>query len=185
MREQRIMQDILDDIGAELDAYISSFYTCDLWTIKEGEIKVNKTFKRIIDIIARYNLTTYEEIIGDAHSVARANSLSLGVMDRICRMYLDNGGSNLLNRIMLFCYFLYNMTLESGRSATEILNRAVASELLIPKKSWWQSFKYKLGFSRFPYKLSGDINSLALVSLLKGSAVEDIVLDVARYKELI
>lgn len=185
MREQEIMQDILNDIGSELDVYISSFYTCDLWTIKEGEVKVNKTFKRIVDIVASYNLTTYENTIGDVHSIARANSLSLGVMDQICRMYLNNGGSNLLNRIMLFCYFLYNISLETGKSATEILSKAINSELIKPKTTWWHTLKYKLGFVKYPYKLSGDVESLALVSLLKGSAVEDIVVDVARYKELI
>lgn len=185
MREQAVMQHLVDEMGDELDKYIESFYTCDLWTIKEGEVKVNKTFKRIIDIIASYNLTTYENIIGDVHSIARSNSLSLGIMEKLCDMYLRDGGSNLLNRIILFCYFLYNISLETGKSATEVLNRAINSDLLIPKTNWWRTFKYKLGLSRVPYKINGDVESLALIALLKGTPVEDIVMDVARYKELI
>ena len=47
LREQRIMKEIADTLGDELNDYIASFHKCDLWGYKENELVVNKTFKEI------------------------------------------------------------------------------------------------------------------------------------------
>ena len=48
LREQRIMERIKNELGDELNEYITTFNGCDFWKIKEGEVIVNKTFKRLL-----------------------------------------------------------------------------------------------------------------------------------------
>ena len=55
LREQRIMERIKNEMGEELNEYIATFNGCDFWKIKEGEIIVNKTFKRLFKLILLFS----------------------------------------------------------------------------------------------------------------------------------
>ena len=61
--EKAILQNKLNEIGEELNEYIRTFNGCDFWRIKEGEVLANKTFKRMLTIIADFNLTTVNDIL--------------------------------------------------------------------------------------------------------------------------
>ena len=51
IREQEMMQRMIDEMGGELNVYIKTcFDGCNFWRKKEGELIVNKTFKRILSI---------------------------------------------------------------------------------------------------------------------------------------
>ena len=109
LREQRIMKEIADTLGDELNDYITSFHKCDLWGYKENELVVNKTFKEIAEIIASYNLTTTKELFNQAYDLQFNNTnkeILLNIMEYMTKDYLRMGSVCLLNRIMLFCYLL-------------------------------------------------------------------------------
>jgi hypothetical protein len=88
------MKRIVDEIGEEFDEYIKSFYVCDLWKIKEGELLVNKTFRRVIDIIADFNLTTTDNILINAYKLIESNEAMMKIMEYLCEELIHNGNES-------------------------------------------------------------------------------------------
>ena len=57
IREQEMMRRMIDEMGDELNVYIKTcFDGCNFWKKKEGELIVNKTFKRILSITSNSNI---------------------------------------------------------------------------------------------------------------------------------
>lgn len=185
IREQQIMKRIVDEIGDEFNEYIESFYVCDLWKIKEGELLVNKTFKKVLDIMADFNLTTTGNILGSAYNLIESNEAMLKIMDFMTNDYIHNGSQSLLNRAMVFCYTVFIMTNVKKTSATEILESVINSEILFIKKSLWNKILYTFKLRPRPYLIEGDQDALLLISLLKGNPAKDVLHSIATYKEFV
>ena len=187
IREQELMRRMIDEIGDELDIYIKTcFDGCDFWKKKEGELLVNKTFKRILSIVADYNLTTVDIILENAYELIDNPNLMIRILGGFTDKYIRIGGDSLLNRTMAFCYLLfYTAELEEGVAATEILQHIIDSELMYKKESIWQKFKYRLGLAKYPYKIKCKTRGLELVSILRGNPIYETMKDIAIYKELI
>jgi hypothetical protein len=187
IREQEMMRRMIDEMGDELNIYIKTcFDGCDFWKKKEGELLVNKTFKRILSIVADYNLTTVDVILENAYELIDNPNLMIRILGGFTDKYIKIGGDSLLNRTMAFCYLLfYTAELEEEVAATEILQQIIDSELIYKKESMWQKFKYTLGLAKHPYKINCKTRGLELVSLLRGNPIYETVKDIAIYKELI
>ena len=122
LREQRIMNRMAEELNGELDEYIMTFNGCDFWRIKEGEVIVNKTFKRILNIMADFNLTTTEDILDDVYKLPDTPDVMLSMLPKLAYMYGENGGESILNRSMVLCYLLhYIVTVEDDLTATDVL----------------------------------------------------------------
>lgn len=185
IREQRIMQRMVDEIGDELNEYIRTFNGCDFWKIKEGEIIVNKTFKRLLSIIADFNLITINDILTDTYELVDSPELNLQILKGFSTQYIKHGGKSIVNRTMAFCFMLWLMVDEFKVPPTEILHECIQSELMYKKESIWENFKFALGFAPFPYKLRGDNRALCLVTLLNGLPIYDTMKNIAVYNELV
>lgn len=178
LREQRIMKEIADTLGNELNDYISSFHKCDLWTYKENELVVNKTFKEIVEIVANYNLTTTKELLNHAYDLHFHNSnkeILLNILEFMVKDYLKMGSDCLLNRIMLFCYLLAIFSSRENKTATEFIYEICDSDLIITKNSLKAKLKYKLNRTKFPFTLVVDNEAAALISILSGKSLDDYV----------
>ena len=178
LREQRIMKEIADTLGDELNDYISSFHKCDLWAYKENELVVNKTFKEIAEIVASYNLTTTKELFNQAYDLQFHNSnkeILLNIMEYMVKDYLKMGSECLLNRIMLFCYLLAIFSSGQNKTATEFIYEICNCELITTKNSLKAKIKYKLNKTKFPFTLVVNSEAAALISILSGKSLDDYV----------
>lgn len=187
LREQRMMDRIVNEIGDELNEYIATFNGCDFWKVKEGEIIINKTFKRLLGIIADYNLTTVDEIIKDATRLPDNSSAMLFVLSRLADEYVTSGGESLLNRTMVFCFLLNYIYEHEGKtiSATEILKHSIENDLVYKKESLWQKIKFIFGFANEPFKIRGNTRAIGLMSVLAGKPSSEMVYDIISYYDLI
>jgi hypothetical protein len=186
IREQEMMRRMIDEMGDELNNYIKTcFNGCDFWKKKEGELIVNKTFKRILSIVADYNLTTVDVILENAYELIDNPNLMIRILGGFTDKYIRIGGDSLLNRTMAFCYLLfYTAELEEGVTATEILQNIIDSELMYKKESMWQKIKYSLGLVKYPYKIKCTTRGLELISLLRGNPIYETMKYIATYNEL-
>ena len=176
IREQQLIKDLVDKLGDELDEFISNFYLCNFWVYKENEVVVDKTFKKIVSIIADYNLTTANEILESTYkTIDSDNTAMLYVLHYMCDNYLDNGSDNLLNRILVFCYSLFEFSKGEDRKATEILREVYEFDLVVTKETKWTKFKYFIGFSNEPFERKFQLKGIGLIALLKGLSVTDTV----------
>ena len=174
IREQQILKDLVDNLGEELNEFISTFYLCKFWVYKEDEVIVDKTFKRIVSIIANYNLTTADEVLGSVYKTIESNNEAMMyILGYLRDNYLQNGSENLLNRILIFCYTLFELSVYEKKKATEILIDIYNSELISKEETKWTKFKYTIGFSSRPYKCKVHLNGIGFVSLLRGLSVKD------------
>lgn len=174
IREQRIMKDIVEKLGNELDDYITTFYNCDLWYYKENELIVNKTFKEIISIVASYYLTTADEVLKNAFKLINSNNeATLSMLSYMGELHLRNGSESILNRVTLFCFALYEIFRGEKKKPTEILEIVYNYDLAEVKESWLTRFKYKIGYYKHPYKLNVNSDGLMLMSLLSGKSLDD------------
>ena len=187
IREQRMMQRIIDEMGDELNVYIKTWFNgCDFWRKKEGEVIVNKTFKRLLNIVADFNLTTVDEVLENAYELIENPELMIRILGGFTDKYIHTGGNSLLNRTMAFCYLLFYISeLEEGVNATDILKHVIDSELLYKKETIWHTFKFKLGLVPYPYKIRGKTRAIELITILRGNSVYETMKDIAEYKELI
>jgi len=186
IREQEMMRRMIDEMGDELNVYIKTcFDGCNFWKKKEGELIVNKTFKRILSIVADYNLTTVDAILENAYELIDNPNLMIRILGGFTDKYIRIGGDSLLNRTMAFCYLLfYTAELEEGVTATEILQNIIDSELIYKKESMWQKIKYSLGLVKYPYKIKCMTRGLELISLLRGNPIYETMQYIATYNEL-
>lgn len=187
-REQQIMNNIVNELGEEFNEFIETFNGYDLWLIREGELLVNKSFKRILEVIAGYNLTTADQLLESAYDLPMLESSEkmFAVYDNLTRLFLDNGGTNVLIRSVIFCYMIYKISkIETELSPIEILKDASESVLLKKEDSLWYKFKHLLGLREQPFKVKGDIRSLSLMSILSGKSIHQTNYDVAEYKDFI
>ena len=176
IREQQIMKDLVDNLGDELDEFISSFYLCNFWVYKENEVIVDKTFRKIVSIIAKYNLTTVNELLESTYKTIESNNEAMMYILKYMRdNYLENGSSNLLNRILVFCYTLYEFSIDTKKKATDILKDIYETDLIVKEETKWTRFKYNIGFSNKPYNRKIHLKGIGLVSLLKGISIADSV----------
>ena len=178
LREQRIMKEIADTLGDELNDYIASFHKCDLWGYKENELVVNKTFKEIAEIIASYNLTTTKELFNQAYDLQFNNTnkeILLNIMEYMTKDYLKMGSVCLLNRIMLFCYLLSVFSIGQNKTATELIYDVCNSDLITTKNSLKAKINYKLNRTRFPFTLVVNSEAAALIAILSGKSLDDYV----------
>ena len=185
IREQRIIKRILDEIGDEFEEYISTFHHCDLWKIKENEIIVNKTFKRVLDIIANFNLESGDNLINGAYRLIDSNEAMLCILEYLTEDYLKNGSQSLLNRTMVFCYSTYMICCDLGIRPKVLLDKVVNSDILRTKTSMWIKIKHFIGLRKYPYEFEGDPDSLLLVSILRGTPMHDTLKFMAEYNELV
>jgi hypothetical protein len=187
IREQQIMQRIVNEIGDEFDLYIiTCFNCCDFWKKKEGELIVNKTFKRLINIIADFNLTSADKILDNAYDLIDNPELMIRILGGFTDKYIHTGGDSILNRTMSFCYLLFYISvLEEGIKPTEVLRQIIDSDVLYKKETLWTTVKFKLGLSQYPYKIKGKTRALELITLLRGNPVYETMKDIAEYNELI
>jgi hypothetical protein len=185
IREQRIMERIINELGPEFDEYIKTFYVCDLWKIKEGELIVNKTLKRVIDIIADFNLTTTDSILDNAYKLIESNEAMMHILGFLCEEFTKKGNDSLLNRSIVFCYCVFIISNHKKIRATEVLTNAIESELVRTKPHLWYSIKYKLGLRTTPYSIEADFDALALISILSGLSIKDTFENIVNHKELI
>ena len=174
IREQKIMERIVEELGDEFDEYINFFYTCDLWKIKENELIVNKTFKRVLDIVADFNLTTSDIILGNAYKMIESNEAMMYMMGYLCKDYTKNGSDSLLNRTMIFCYCVFIIAKHKNIKATQVLRDAINSPVVKTETKLWNNIKYKLGLRSVPYNIKGDYDALALISLLNGKPITEV-----------
>lgn len=185
LREQELLSRIIDEIGEEFDEYINTFYVCDLWKIKEGELLVNKTFKKLIEIIADYNLTTSDEILSNTYHLIESNEAMMRILGYLCDDFIKRGSDSLLNRAMVLCYALFMITHTDGRKATNVLYDVAHSDVMITKESLWHKIKYKIGLVERPYKIKGDPDAILIISILKGKSAIDTISIITEYKDLV
>ena len=185
LREQEIMKRIVDEIGEEFDDYIDNFYICDLWKIKEGELLVNKTFKKVIDIVAEYNLTTTNLVLENAYHLIEANEVMLKLLDYMTNDFIHNGSKSLLNQCMTFCYTVFIITRINNKKAIDVLKDIINSELIYTKETLWGKILYILKVRPRPYKIDADKDAIMLISLLKGNSAKEVLYSLVEYKELI
>lgn len=187
LREQRIMERMADEIGDELNEYIATFNGCDFWKVKEGEIIINKTFKRVLSIISDYNLTTVEDVMNETSSLPDNPDAMMFILSTLADKYITLGGSSLLNRAMVFCFILHYIyeTENKQLSAKEILKHSAESELVYKKESVWQKIKCTLGFANLPYKIRGNTRAIGLMSILSGKSGDEMTRDLLSYYDLI
>ncbi len=176
IREQQIMKDLVDKLGDELDEFISNFHLCNFWVYKENEVIVDKTFKKIVSIVADYNLTTANEILKSTYKTIDSNNEAmLYVLHYMCDNYLDNGSDNKLNRILVFCYSLFEFSRGENRKATDILKEVYEFDLVVTKENKWTKFKYFIGINKEPFERKFQLKGIGLIALLKGLSVQDTV----------
>lgn len=185
IREQKLMERIVDEIGEEFDEYIKTFYVCDLWKIKEGELITNKTFKRVVDIIADFNLTTTDIILDSAYNLIESNEALMYLLGFLCEEFTKKGNDSLLNRAMVFCYCVFIISEHKRINATDVLNHAINSEILKANHRLWYKLKYYLGLRLRPYEIKADYDALVLITLLNGQPILNTFENIASYKELI
>ena len=185
IREQRMMERIINELGEDFDNYIKTFYVCDLWKIKEGELIVNKTFKRVVDIIADFNLTTSNIILDNAYNLIESNEAMMHILGYLCEDFTKNGNDSLLNRSMVFCYCVFIISAHKQISATQVLTEAINSEIVRFEPNLWYYIKYKLRLRAIPYSIKGDYDALLLISLLNGMPIKETFKNVIEYKEMI
>jgi hypothetical protein len=179
------MKRIVDEIGEEFDEYIKSFYVCDLWKIKEGELLVNKTFRRVIDIIADFNLTTTDNILINAYKLIESNEAMMKIMEYLCEEFIHNGNESLLNRAMIFCYSVFMISHSKKITATQVLIEAINSEVVFKKETIFQKFLYWIKINIRPYYIQGDTDALLLISVLNGNPAKEVIENLAELKEYI
>lgn len=185
LREQQIMNRIASELNDELDDYINTFNGCDFWRIKEGEIIVNKTFKRIVGIIADYNLTTVDCVLDNVYELPESSEFMMSLLARLASQYGEKGGDSILNRSMVLCYLLhYISNIEGDLKATDILKDSANSELMYKKESLWQSIKHAIGISEYPYKVQGNSRAMGLMAIISGKPIRETMRYIAEYKEL-
>ena len=185
IREQRLIKRILDEIGDEFEEYISTFYVCDLWKIKENEVIVNKTFKRILDIVADFNLTTSDDLIGGVYKLIESPVAMMHILEYMTEDFIKNGSRSLLNRTMVFCYSVYMICYDLGIKPNTLLERVVNSDIIRTKTNIWIKIKHFIGLRRYPYEFEGDPDALLLISVLRGSPMNETLKFMAEYKELV
>ena len=186
LREQRIMDRIVNEIGDELNEYITTFNGCDFWKVKEGEIIINKTFKRLLGIIADYNLTTVDEIIKDTSGLPDDSGAMMFILSTLADKYITLGGDSLLNRAMVFCFLLHYIYEREGKTinATEILKHSIESDLVYKKESLWQKIKFTFGFANAPFQIRGNTRAIGLMSILAGKPGSEMIGDIISYYDL-
>lgn len=178
LREQRLMKEIADKLGDELNEYIYYFHKCDLWKYKENELVVNKTFKEIAEIITSYNLTTTKELFEKTYDLRfheNDKAILLNIMEYMAKDYLQSGSDCLLNRIMLFCYLLTVFSVVNNKKPTDLIYEICDSNLITTKKSLKAKILYKLNKSKFPFMIEFDNEAIALIAILSGKKLSDTV----------
>jgi hypothetical protein len=188
LREQRMMNRMVEELGDELDEYIANFNGCDFWRFKEGELIVNKTFKRLLGIIADFNLTTADIILETAEGILPESKNEMEfILTRLADQYINIGGDSILNRTMVFCFILHHITQidENFNTATKILEHSANSEIMYKKESLWQKIKFYIGLEQLPYKVRANTRAIGLMSLLAGKSGNEMTKDVGIYYEII
>lgn len=177
IREKRIIKDLVNQLGDELDYYIMNFDKIDIWVYKENELVVNKTFKKILEIFASYNLTTANILLKDAYDLAsdfEENEEDLfGILLELTKLYLKSGSTCLLNRVILFCLNLHVFSYQENKKPTQLLLDVYSTDIVVFKNSLTTKIKYAFKMSEHPYKVIVDSVGLTLLSLLNGKSVNE------------
>lgn len=181
IREKRIIKDLVDQLGDELDYYIMNFDKIDIWVYKENELVVNKTFKKILEIVASYNLTTANVLLKDAYNLASEfegkEEILFGILLEMTKLYLKSGSNCLLNRVLLFCLNLHVFSYQEKKKPTQLLLEIYNTDIVVFKNSLTTKIKYIFKRSEYPYKVIVDSIGLTLISLLNGKSVNDNIND--------
>lgn len=185
IREQRIMQRIIDEIGPEFDEYIMLFNGCCFWDIKEGEILINKTFKRLLEIIADFNLTTVDEIMDQAFKFNNSPEANMRLLRFFSSNYIEYGGDCLLLRSASFCFTLWLITQQYDVTACYALQQAINSEIVYKKETLWTKIKHFFGFIPYPYIIRGQVKTLTLITLLNGKPMRETMKYIAEYNNIL
>lgn len=185
IREQRIMKRIIDELGEEFDEYINTFYTCDLWKIKENELIVNRTFKRIVDIIADFNLASGDEIMEGAYKLVESNEVMMKILEYLTEDFAKRGSESLLNRTMVFCYCVFMICHDLKIPPSLLLMKVVNSDVIRTRTNFWIKIKHFIGICRYPFEFQGEPDAVLLISILKGTPIHETLDFIVEYNELI
>lgn len=177
LREQRLMLDLVNLLGDNLDEYILTFDKYNLWDFREKEVVVNKTFKDIVEVFANYNLTTAKDILSNVYDLGPKHILP-GVFHFMRESYLKQGSESLLNRIMLFCYTLYKYSTSNNIKPTELLKIICDEDLYVIKPNFVTKIKYKLGKARYPFDVIVRDYKIVLISLITGKSFNDTMVNI-------
>lgn len=177
IREQRLMMELVNTLGDNFDDYILTFNSCNLWDFKEKEVIINKTFKDIVEVFAKYNLTTSKDILSNAYDLGPRHIL-LGVFYFMRENYLKNGSESLLNRIMLFCYTLHEYSKSNNIKPTELLREICKKDLYVIKPNFITKIKYKLGKARYPFDVIVGDYKIVLLSLITGHSFNETIYNI-------
>lgn len=176
LREQRLMNDILNKIGKErFDNYILSFTKSSLWTVIEHISKVDSTFEEIVEVFANYNLVRVEDILKGVYSFGDSDTTFDGIMLFMLNNYLNNGSTSILNRAALFCYMLSIICEDNNLKPSEEIYQIANSDIVVKSNNIITKIKYKLKMTEYPFDAIVKKQALMLISIISGKSMEDSV----------
>ena len=171
LREQRMVKEIYDNIGAEFNDYIMTLDCNSLWRFSERKIIVNKTFLKVLEVFANYNLTTVKEIMENAYELD--NEIFMDVALFMIKDYLNNGGGSLLNRSALFCVNLHYQCKVTGELPSEVLKSLYDDELVTIEPSLKTKILYKFKKCDKPFNVFVDNSKIVILSLISGKSMKE------------
>lgn len=173
LREQKIMNDVLNRIGEDkFNNYILTLNKNSLWVIVENIPIIDKTFEEIIEVFANYNLTRSEDILKDLYDLGNPDHL-FDILNYLTNYYLKGGGSALLNRIMLFCFVLMRKSLETKLKPSDIIREIYSEKLLRYNTSFISRLKYLFKKSDYPYDIMIEDYKLILIAIVSGKSINE------------
>lgn len=173
MREQMLMRDLIESLDSRLDDYILNFNSSCLWHFTERRPVINRTFRDIVDIFAKYNLTTTKDILDNVYELDDENLM--GILAFMSDNYLTNGSNSLLNRIVLFCFALHIHCIANCETPTVILTKIVNNDVICIKTNVLTKIKFMIKKTSRPYDVLANHQTLVLFSLMSGRSMNDTI----------
>lgn len=171
LREQEIIKSIINDIGSErLDKYAETFNIKSLWIISEKELIVDKTFKDILEVFAKYNLSTADEILTDAYQFK--SDTDMRILTYILYEHSRNGSNSVLNRAIIFCYLLYLYS-SIKEKPSKILSDIIEEDIVVKKENIFYVIMCKLHIVDKPYKKFIQKDKLYILSAVSGKNLQE------------
>lgn len=173
LREQRLMNDIINKVGNErFDKYILSFTKNSLWTVIEHISKINSTFEDIVEVFADYNLIRSEDVLKEVYNLGDDDEFD-GVMIFMMHNYLYNGTANILNRAAVFCYTLSMICEDNNLKPSEELYQIANNDIVVKSNNILTKIKYKLKMTEYPFDAIVKKHTLMLISIISGKSMEE------------
>lgn len=173
IKEQRILRDMME--VNNFDKFIIEFSRHSLWRRVEGELIVDETFKELLDILAQQNLETADNLLKDAKEIDDYGTGNLlGLFSFILNNYLKSGSDNLVNRVIVLCFMLHQLSNKLHMTPYDILVELLSQDLVNIKHNFWTELKYRLGFEKYPCKIMIIPEMMVMISILSGKPMSDV-----------